>query len=216
MIVILLLTLSAIGYSELVSGQSDRPTTRPAETNKLREVFSMPKVATPTISAQAAEDPCANPAFGITGTYGGPFNPASFQFNIVNQAHISMYWHISEKPDYVTMTPMSGYIGPGQQYTGVATLNTLSNSIPVGQHCAIMRANFAPQFGDFNGDHKVNSEDMEWFQGCRTGPTVVTTVSCSGCDMDYDGDVDQDDFGILQRCLSGDEQALQNCHTRAN
>ncbi len=38
----------------------------------------------------------------------------------------------------------------------------------------------------------------------EAAPLTVTTVPA---DLDFDGDVDQIDFGLLQRCFSGDSKA---------
>ena len=41
------------------------------------------------------------------------------------------------------------------------------------------------------------------FAACLSGPAVAYTGDCAGADFDRDGDVDQSDFGFLQRCYSG-------------
>jgi hypothetical protein len=80
---------------------------------------------------------------------------------------------------------------------------------------------FGPAPGDFDGDGDVDGGtgspgDLEAFQACVTGPGIAYDPSNlpAGCelspvngflpaDFDRDGDVDQDDFGIFQRCYSG-------------
>lgn len=67
--------------------------------------------------------------------------------------------------------------------------------------------------GDFNQDGFVNSVDLDIFLACATGPAgPYTPTSCPlipdgqghvAADLDQDADVDQDDFGIFQRCYSG-------------
>ncbi|HOW74287.1 MAG TPA: PA14 domain-containing protein [Phycisphaerae bacterium] len=55
---------------------------------------------------------------------------------------------------------------------------------------------------DFNGDHMVNTDDVLLFISCATGPDIPYTVAAPckpEMDMDGDGDVDQTDFGRMQR-----------------
>lgn len=53
---------------------------------------------------------------------------------------------------------------------------------------------------DFTGDWMVNEADVTYFQNCKTGPAIPPTDSeCAKADLDCDDDVDQDDFGLLQR-----------------
>lgn len=58
--------------------------------------------------------------------------------------------------------------------------------------------------GDFNRDGAVDGSDVEAFVSCVSGPAVVQWIDdCIEKDIDFDMDVDQTDFGILQRCFSG-------------
>jgi hypothetical protein len=41
--------------------------------------------------------------------------------------------------------------------------------------------------------------DLSALTLCVSGPAVAFKVGCGGKDLDRDGDVDQDDFGIFQR-----------------
>jgi hypothetical protein len=52
---------------------------------------------------------------------------------------------------------------------------------------------------DFNGDGQVNLNDLPLLQACVSGPAVPLATGCAGRDLDRDGDVDQNDFGIFQR-----------------
>jgi hypothetical protein len=47
--------------------------------------------------------------------------------------------------------------------------------------------------------------------GTTTGPTWNFKTTGSWADFDYDNDVDQDDFGHLQSCLSGDGAYASGC-----
>ena len=79
-------------------------------------------------------------------------------------------------------------------------------------------------YGDFNRDGLVNRADLDAFTACVTGPAIpydpanpppgCTLLGVAGllpADFDHDGDVDQSDFGIFQRCWSGTEPADPNC-----
>ena len=59
--------------------------------------------------------------------------------------------------------------------------------------------------GDFNVDGHVDLADLELFNGCISGPAIPLndSESCGQIDLDEDGDVDQSDFGRLQRCFMG-------------
>ena len=81
-------------------------------------------------------------------------------------------------------------------------------------------------------DGDVDNSDFAVFDACRTGPNIPYNLSQlpSGCtcgtyttnsqnylraDFDHDGDVDIDDYGIFQRCYSGnDVPADPNCAIR--
>jgi hypothetical protein len=70
---------------------------------------------------------------------------------------------------------------------------------------------------DFNCDCVVDIFDLLLFQACAEGPAVPYAAAAlpQGCtltidawghiaaDFDQDGDVDQNDFAIFQRCYSG-------------
>jgi len=81
---------------------------------------------------------------------------------------------------------------------------------------------------DFSRDGYVDAEDLEMFEACATGPMVFYDPAAlpgplPGCsltpggdgriaaDFDRDGDVDQDDFGIFQRCYGTEAGPAQDC-----
>lgn len=78
---------------------------------------------------------------------------------------------------------------------------------------------------DFNQDGYVDSIDLVRLQPCTTGPAIPydPLQLFDGCifipdaddrispDLDRDGDVDQEDFGIFQRCYSGTTLPDLNC-----
>jgi hypothetical protein len=50
------------------------------------------------------------------------------------------------------------------------------------------------------------------FVGCLTGAgSEPVATECQKADMDSDGDVDQSDFGLLQRCFSGTALGDPHC-----
>lgn len=56
---------------------------------------------------------------------------------------------------------------------------------------------------DFNQDCRVDQADLHHLMGCALGPGIgQNNPACAGTNLDGDatGDVDQDDFAILQRC----------------
>lgn len=70
---------------------------------------------------------------------------------------------------------------------------------------------------DFNDDEVIDDADLARFEACLTGPEVPGPApTCDVADHlraddDRDGDVDQDDFGELQRCYSGSALADPAC-----
>jgi hypothetical protein len=66
---------------------------------------------------------------------------------------------------------------------------------------------------DFDTDGDVDEDDLMHLQTCTTGPAIpITLPSCMDTDLDGDNDADSSDFGIWQKCLSGDELADPDCH----
>lgn len=57
---------------------------------------------------------------------------------------------------------------------------------------------------DFDEDCDVDFADFAYLSGCAAGPAGVIVPACSDTDLDNDGDTDQVEFGIWQRCFSGD------------
>ena len=58
--------------------------------------------------------------------------------------------------------------------------------------------------GDFAHDGDVDEDDVAFFAACAGGPGVLPSgTDCPAADLDGDHDADSEDFGLLQRCLSG-------------
>lgn len=57
---------------------------------------------------------------------------------------------------------------------------------------------------DLDFDRDVDSDDLDRFEACATGPGIpYVDDCCREADIDQDGDVDQSDFAMMQRCFSG-------------
>jgi hypothetical protein len=92
--------------------------------------------------------------------------------------------------------------GPDEDLDGVLDGDDLCpNTIPD----AVVDINGCPAVipADFDHDGDVDSDDVDAFESCASGPGVPITGGCEDKDFDDDGDADQSDFTILQRCLSG-------------
>lgn len=58
---------------------------------------------------------------------------------------------------------------------------------------------------DFDLDGDVDGDDLAHMVDCRTGPAIESLApGCDDADLDGDQDVDQSDFGLFQRCHSGE------------
>lgn len=75
----------------------------------------------------------------------------------------------------------------------------------------------ATVIGDTDRDGDVDSDDIDTFIPCATGPAIPTSPGCEAMDFDGDADADQTDFGLLQRCFSGaDNLADLDCANPAD
>lgn len=113
----------------------------------------------------------------------------------------------------------------GPEISG-ATTPTLSFKFATSAHAGAYRAEVSNDFGtipsvsvtlsvacapvDYNCDGDVGLEDRQAFELCTTGPRIaVIPPGCTyqqfhAADLDDDNDVDQEDFGLFQRCYVGD------------
>jgi hypothetical protein len=68
---------------------------------------------------------------------------------------------------------------------------------------------------DYTGDGLVNSADFDVWKVCASRDKVPASPECLSSsppkDLDDDGDIDMDDFGKLQKCLSGNVPPNPNC-----
>lgn len=57
---------------------------------------------------------------------------------------------------------------------------------------------------DFDQDTDVDATDLAHLVNCDTGPAIpISDPTCENADLDFDGDADQADFALFQRCFSG-------------
>jgi hypothetical protein len=57
--------------------------------------------------------------------------------------------------------------------------------------------------GDFDINGLVDEDDLDHLHDCRSGPNVPQPLAaCEDADLDGDGDVDHDDFGLFQRVFA--------------
>jgi hypothetical protein len=67
---------------------------------------------------------------------------------------------------------------------------------------------------DLSLDGKINNDDYILWLQCWSGPNVPRADNNPDCDMadeDFDGDIDEVDFGYFQRCYSGAVDLDPNC-----
>ncbi|HOW71789.1 MAG TPA: sialidase family protein [Phycisphaerae bacterium] len=78
------------------------------------------------------------------------------------------------------------------------------DELRVGNDWASVTGARQPVPPDFDRDGDVDADDLTRFLACVTEPEVLLqNEDCRVTDLDADDDVDQSDFGILQRCYSG-------------
>lgn len=77
-----------------------------------------------------------------------------------------------------------------------------ADGLPNGT-CAYSVVATVSMLGDLDGNCRVDGADLRLFRNCLGQAGIPSTEDCAHMDLDNDTDVDQDDFGILQRSFTG-------------
>ncbi|HOB75885.1 MAG TPA: FlgD immunoglobulin-like domain containing protein [Phycisphaerae bacterium] len=170
---------------------------------------------TPYSGTMLLNCPYATPTILVQPVSGKTCEGRSFTFSVVAEGHgaeLTYQWKRgstvvgTNSPTLtlssVTAADAGNYTvtvnGCGSVTSSVATLTVVANCIP-----------------DYNGDNLVNQSDWVLWEACATGPDVPASSECLSAsppkDLDFDGDVDQDDFGIFQKCLNGEYEPDPAC-----
>ncbi len=157
----------------------------------------------------AADEPCAGP------TVTGPV-PAEQTFCPGAAVQLTITATGSEPLSYQWYRG-SSMLADGPRHCGatrpvLTILSALPEDTGDDYHCLVTNAcgtadsglatlSVAVEPADVSGDCVVDSADVLHFAQCRmqSGPSLPAPAGCQTDDLDGDGDVDQDDFGVLQR-----------------
>ena len=75
---------------------------------------------------------------GFSGHMGGPFVPSYQYFYLGNDGQEQMNWTATADVNWLTLTPATGGTSPGMTDTVAASVNSLANSLPVGDYNSII------------------------------------------------------------------------------
>jgi len=111
--------------------------------------------------------------------------------------------------ELINPAPLFMFTGP---YERTELSIRVDHRFDIGAHELVVFEPWRP--GDFSMNNRITTYDYYWFQLCYSGPNIPyrtelnrtkdkakIPVACWLCDLDEDGDVDQDDFGIFQLTL---------------
>jgi len=143
---------------------------------------------------------------------------AAQTFTVRNSGIRGLVYRLYSNRSWLSVDPPTGFC---KSETDTITVNCSTADLPVGTHTATITiagdlANNSPQTvavtltvqpipGDLNHDGNIDGSDINLFAACLTGHGGGPLPSdCVEANLDMqDEDVDQADFAILQRCLSG-------------
>ncbi len=147
-------------------------------------------------------------------------NAAPTSFTVVNAGLNILTYSISENAFWMSVDPTSGTstgeadsitvsfasagLTPGTYTTSITVTAPGADNTPqtIGVTLTVREP---PVPGDLNEDRHVDYHDVAIFLPCITGPAQgPPAIGCDLADIDSDDDVDQSDFGLLQRCMTGD------------
>lgn len=82
--------------------------------------------------------------------------------------------------------------------------HTSGGEVYVGPFVVATITGYTP--GDFDFDCDVDQTDLDFLDGCGSGPGVQQSLpACAAALLDGDADVDSDDFALFQRCWSRED-----------
>lgn len=144
---------------------------------------------------------------------------ASDVFTVTNVGNDTLNYNISDNVSWLSVTPSSGS-SAGEP--DPITINYSPESLAIGHYDAtitvssgnaanspqliaigldVIKSPYAPF--DFNRDGYVNQVDYSVLAGCMTGPNLgPPDPGCENADVDGDDDIDLDDFGKFQICMT--------------
>lgn len=72
--------------------------------------------------------------FSSTGQVGGPFSPANKIYTLSNAGGIALAWSASKSASWLTLSPESGSLNPGESAYVTVALNSEANALTVGSY----------------------------------------------------------------------------------
>ena len=132
-----------------------------------------------------------NPGPGADGTWGTEDDPGDLHLSVR-----SLCIDAGENKA-VPAGILTDRDGSSRFFNDLATPDTGLGTAPIVDMGAY---EFVP--GDLDHDGDCDADDMKAFAACVSGPAVPCSGDCAKADFDRDGDVDQSDFGFLQRSFS--------------
>jgi len=72
------------------------------------------------------------------GGVGGPFSPSGQTYTVYNMGSATLNWTATVGQSWLSLTPVSGTLGPGASTQVTASLNSGANSLPIGTHVALI------------------------------------------------------------------------------
>ena len=79
-----------------------------------------------------------NEGLVAAGSPGGPFAPASQDYDLFNSSGSALEWTASSPEDWVTIIPGAGSLGSGEGVAVSVALNEYAGSLPIGRHQAML------------------------------------------------------------------------------
>jgi hypothetical protein len=136
----------------------------------------------------------------IVWTAAGGFGPGKIQYYLYAWDQNPTHTWTGSEPLWPNDTITTSAASTGTWYLHVKGYNGADVANGTYDYAVTIR-NYVR--ADFNQDCAVDLADCYLLVSCASGMDVPYAYGCSGKDLDTDGDVDQSDFGLLQRCMGG-------------